>query len=234
MTEFFAGLAIGILTPWTLAFFLFWGFFLLVSIVSIGLFESYFWTAALLIIAVVLSVGTDMVNPIDWLWNNPWLALTYAGSYIMLGTAWIAFKWVRYVGKVTPYRRQIIKNFLEKAYTTHTEPEFLAWKAELKAKGFAQATSDLLRDYELELNNRLGMKYLDGMSRSRMDLGTAAAPPIWSDRTAEFAPSFIFWPLDCVAYVFSDILRDVWEWVSNLVSGLFNKYAVWRMGGPIE
>jgi hypothetical protein len=49
--------------------------------------------------------------------------------------------------------------------------------------------------------------------------------PQWSQHSYDLAPHFFYWPLSMVAYVLHDLMFDVWEWISNAVSGAFNRYA---------
>lgn len=55
-----------------------------------------------------------------------------------------------------------------------------------------------------------------------------AGPPKWSHHSYDFAAYFFYWPIDVVAYVLSDLLEDVWRWVSAMVARTFDRYAQWR------
>lgn len=52
--------------------------------------------------------------------------------------------------------------------------------------------------------------------------------PKWSDHQWGFLAYFFYWPIDMVAYVLSDLLRDIWNIVSRLVGQVFDRYAEWR------
>lgn len=52
--------------------------------------------------------------------------------------------------------------------------------------------------------------------------------PRWSDNSYDFAPYFFFWPLDAIAYVFSDFLREAWRVLARIVTRSFDRYAEWR------
>jgi len=52
--------------------------------------------------------------------------------------------------------------------------------------------------------------------------------PRWQDHSYDLAPHFFYWPLSMVAYVLHDLLFDLWDYLSDAVAGLFNKYAEHR------
>jgi hypothetical protein len=52
--------------------------------------------------------------------------------------------------------------------------------------------------------------------------------PKWSDHSYDYLAYFFFWPFDLVAYILSDVLRDLWNLVSRMVSRSFDRYAEWR------
>jgi hypothetical protein len=53
-------------------------------------------------------------------------------------------------------------------------------------------------------------------------------PPKWEVHSWNFSAYFFYWPLDMVAYVLSDLLRDAWRVISRTVSRSFDRYAEWR------
>lgn len=52
--------------------------------------------------------------------------------------------------------------------------------------------------------------------------------PKWSSHSYVFSAYFFYWPIDMLAYILSDLLSDAWEWISNMVSRSFDRYAEWR------
>lgn len=52
--------------------------------------------------------------------------------------------------------------------------------------------------------------------------------PTWSEHKWEYAPYYFYWPVDMAAYLLSDVLRDVWDAVSAMVTRSFDRYAEWR------
>jgi hypothetical protein len=60
--------------------------------------------------------------------------------------------------------------------------------------------------------------------RSRSD----ARPPKWEDHTYDFAAYFFYWPIDLIAYVLSDFLREAWNFIASIVGRSFDRYAEWR------
>ncbi len=49
--------------------------------------------------------------------------------------------------------------------------------------------------------------------------------PTWSSHSYDLSAHFFYWPLSVVSWVLSDLIKDIWDIVSNAVSGVFNSYA---------
>lgn len=52
--------------------------------------------------------------------------------------------------------------------------------------------------------------------------------PQWAYHKWSFAPYYTYWPIDFVVYFLNNFLRDVWDFVSRMVSETFDRYARWR------
>jgi hypothetical protein len=52
--------------------------------------------------------------------------------------------------------------------------------------------------------------------------------PTWSEHSYDLAPHFFYWPMSVVAYVLHDLLFDLWDYISTMVAGVFNRYANYR------
>lgn len=53
-------------------------------------------------------------------------------------------------------------------------------------------------------------------------------PPQWADHSYSFAAYFFYWPADVIAYILSDLVREVWNFVASVIGGSFDRYAKWR------
>lgn len=53
-------------------------------------------------------------------------------------------------------------------------------------------------------------------------------PPRWTEYWDDFTGHFFWWPFSMAAYVLKDVLINVWEWLSRLITKSFDRYAEWR------
>ena len=240
--------AAGVVTSWTLEFFLWWGFFGLWSIIGLIFFEKYWPTIVALIATATLLFLTGTLHPLVYLAEHPWKIAFWVLGYLALGFVWVVFRWVRFIEQMRPKREKVIKDFLKSGFSQlvadesevekgkrddYSRRKVLAadaetWKQSLLANGMAP---DKPEELTAALTNVLQSK-VD--YRNRVDLGTATAAPIWVAHKAEYAEYFFAWPLDFLSYFFQDVLRDVWDAVSHFVEGIFNSYSRKRMIKPIQ
>lgn len=54
--------------------------------------------------------------------------------------------------------------------------------------------------------------------------------PKWEERSYDYASYFFYWPIDALVYLLSDVLSDLWDFISNQFKAAFNNYAAWRLG----
>jgi hypothetical protein len=59
-------------------------------------------------------------------------------------------------------------------------------------------------------------------------LKQGGGPPLWERHSDDFIAYFFYWPLDVVAYTFSELIVDAWDAISAVFSDSFNRYAHWR------
>lgn len=225
---FFTGFAAGVLTLWTLDFFLFWGVFTLFCLISTSVFENYSLVGLLAAATLLLLALTDAVNPLNYVAAHPWQAISYVLAYAGIGLVWIVIRWVRFIELMRPLRATSIKDFFERY--SDTEVAFAEWKTFVINNGFAPKENV---SYQiLELNKTLS-SHLRQYGRSR-DLGTATEAPAWSDHKSTYAAYFFYWPLDLLTYFLQDVLRDVWKAISNFIQHGFDTYSRKRMLQPIK
>ena len=52
--------------------------------------------------------------------------------------------------------------------------------------------------------------------------------PTWKEHKWKFAPYYCYWPIDVIVYLLNDVIREIWNLVSRMVSETFDRYARWR------
>lgn len=238
-----AGLAGAILALWTLPFFAFWG---IVALIVFGeiIFKDTYWPIGVIGVGVALLFffTGDLVFVWETVANHPyWTTLAILG-YFVGATAWVIFRYGKFIRKMATRRHTIVADFLAKWEKKLTEGQVKNFKdtplAEIDSTKMANwfrivgETSFAPVEPEV-LTSGLDQHMRDARnSYVEEDFGTATEPPMWTNHKKDYAAYFTYWPFDFVAYVLGDLIKDIWNWVANRLQSFLDAFARNQMSRP--
>lgn len=241
---FIAGVAAAILTLWTFPFFLFWG---AVAFIVLGeiIFKDTYWPIGVLGVGLfLLFLLTGELSPIwETVGNHPYWTTLAIVSYFILAIVWVVFRYGKFIRKMATRRHTVVADFLAKWEAKLTEAKvkdyrstplseidsakMANWFRIVGETSFAPVEPEVLTD-GLEQHIRDSR---DLYNRTE-DLGSATQPPLWTDHKKDYAAYFTYWPLDLVAYILGDLIKDIWIAVANRLQRYLDAFARNQMSRP--
>lgn len=247
ITGFFGAIAAAAFALWTIGFFVFWGVFILLSLVF-GLGERYFAVGSLWIFTLIFIVLASEVSIFGFVAANPWTSLFCVLGYLVCGAVWVTFKWIRFVEEMSRNREVAIRHFLkekfegaQRAYVAnefatgahrgeegkgyiHPSNQTEDWRDFLINNGYAQESpailTNSLNDFFTEVRR---------LKAGRFAIGSATEAIHFSDHKSEYKVYFFYWPVDLVIYGIGDILVDIWNGFVRAIQGTYDAWAKKRM-----
>ncbi len=239
-----AAAAAAILTLWSFWFFAFWG---VIAVIIIGeiIFKDTYWPIGFIgVVLFLLFFFTGELTPVwELVGTHPYWTATIVVLYFVAATIWVVFRYGKFIRKMATRRHAVVAEFLTRWEKTLTEAKVDKYRDVLLSKidgskmanwfrivgetSFAPVEPEVLteglNDHIKEKTNRY-----DGTE----DLGTATEPPLWTDHKRDYAAYFTYWPLDLVAYVLGDLIKDIWIWVANRLQKYLDAFARSQMSRP--
>lgn len=200
----------------TLAFVFFgWPLVLFLAFLVIGIGitfkdEDFWWPLFFIILPLVLLYFAGHISYPGWK-----ALLAYVGYYLAVGIGWSFYKWVIFVRDLKKHVEAFIENSPTKGFNIDREYKSISWAnmtSEQKGEtlwGECLCLSDFSTTLESKEVKKLNLipSLSTGKNRTRVIS--------W----------IVYWPFSVINYVFERLIRDILDWVVDVLKGVYNAVA---------